>query len=376
MSIASKVLAGLVAAATAACAAGDRPVAAQSAQPIAVADAQSRRVVDKANAFLGTLNAAQKKAIQFDYSDAAQRARWSNFPSGIFQRAGVKWGDLSATQRAALMDLLGAVLSPEGVRMLKEQMDADDELKANPGLGGGPPGGGRPGGGRGGPPGDGRGPGGGLIFGSDLYYVAFLGAPSTTSPWMLQFGGHHLGLNATVVGPNVTLTPSLTGGQPTKYTKDGKPIYIVEKEVQQAAAMLASLTPEQRAKVVISPQSIDLVLGPGHDGQTLQPEGLPASAMTQAQKDQFVALIEARLGILNADDLAPTMADVRKNLNQTYFAWYGPTADAGSAYFRATGPTLVLEFSPQSMGGDPSNHLHNMYRNPTNDYGVAWAPLK
>ena len=86
-------------------------------------------------------------------------------------------------------------------------------------------------------------------------------------------------------------------------------------------------------------------------------------------------LIEARLGILNADDLTATMADIRKNLNQTYFAWYGPS-DAGSAYFRAAGPTLVLEFSPQNLGGDASNHLHNIYRNPTNDYGAAWVSLK
>ena len=28
------------------------------------------------------------------------------------------------------------------------------------------------------------------------------------------------------------------------------------------------------------------------------------------------------------------------------------------------------------MGGDPSNHLHNMYRDPTNDYGAAWGPTR
>ncbi len=343
----------------------------QSAAP---ADAQTRKVVDAANAFIASLDATQKQAAQFAFNDSAQRARWSNFPVSIVPRAGVSWGALNATQRAALMGLLGAVLSPEGVKMVREQMDADEELKNNQRAGpGGGQGAGSPpaGGGRGGRP-----PGGGLMFGSDLYYVAFLGPPSLTSPWMLQFGGHHLAINATVVGPNITIAPSLTGGQPVKFTKDGKPIYIVEKEVKQAAAMLSGLTPDQRNKAVISTRGIDLVLGPGHDGQTLQPEGLPASEMTQAQKDQFLALIEARLGIFNADDLAVIMADVRKNLNQTSFAWYGPTGDAGSAYFRATGPTIVLEFSPQSLGGDASNHLHNMYRHPGNDYGAAWTPLK
>lgn len=115
------------------------------------------------------------------------------------------------------------------------------------------------------------------------------------------------------------------------------------------------------------------MLGPGHDGQVLQPEGAPASAMTKAQKAQLLKLIEARLGILNPRDLEFAMAAVRRNLDQTWFAWFGPTNDAGSAYFRVSGPTLVLEFSPQGLGGDPANHLHNMYRDPTNEYGAAWT---
>ena len=103
-------------------------------------------------------------------------------------------------------------------------------------------------------------------------------------------------------------------------------------------AMLNSLTAEQRRKAVISDRRIDLVLGPGHDGQILQPEGLPGSEMTDAQKAQLLAVIEARLGILNAHSLAVAMADVRNNLNQTYFAWYGPTTELGGAYFRVTAP--------------------------------------
>ena len=33
--------------------------------------------------------------------------------------------------------------------------------------------------------------------------------------------------------------------------------------------------------------------------------------------------------------------------------------------------------APQDVrNGGVSNHLHNMYRDPTNDYGTAWASLK
>ena len=353
MPIKKSLVSAIIAAAALTTACGvQTPSAAQPARALAPADAQSRKVTDAANAFLGTLSDAQKKAVLYRWDDAAQRRNWSNLP--VVRRGGVAWGDLSASQRTALNDLLGAVLSPTGVAMVKQEMDADDTLG-----GGGGGGGGR---------------GGGAIFGSARYFVSFLGQPSTTSPWMLQFGGHHLGINATVAGPNITLAPSLTGGQPVKYVKDGKPIYIVEREVTAANALLASLTPAQKAKAVLGQRNIDLVLGPGHDGQKLQPEGLAGADMTEAQKVLLVKLIESRLNIINADDFEATMAPVRKSLNQTWFAWYGG-GDAASAYFRVTNPTMVLEFSPQGLGGDYSDHLHNMYRDPTNDYGAAWTPL-
>ncbi len=204
------------------------------------------------------------------------------------------------------------------------------------------------------PAGAGPGNGGGLTFGSDYYYVSFLGAPSVTSPWTLQFGGHHLAINATVVGSDVTLAPSLTGGQPVRFTANGEEIYIVEEEVAEATALLNSLTVEQQSQAVLGTQSIDLVLGPGKDGLTLEQEGLPASQMTGDQNGLFLNLIEARLGILNADDLAPKMAEIEANLQQTYFAWFGSTTDTGSAYWRVTGPTVLIEFSPQNMGGIPA----------------------
>lgn len=136
---------------------------------------------------------------------------------------------------------------------------------------------------------------------------------------MLQFGGHHLAINATLVGPNISLSPSLTGGQPQKFDFEGKPIYIVEKEAVQADAMLKSLTDDQRKKAILSTTLGDLVLGPGQDGKTLQPEGLPGSEITDEQKTKFLGLIEARLGMLNADDLAPKM--YRNPMNEYGAAW-------------------------------------------------------
>lgn len=54
-------------------------------------------------------------------------------------------------------------------------------------------------------------------------------------------------------------------------------------------------------------------------------------------------------------------------------AWSGPTANGSAAYYRIQGPTLVIEYAPQQMGGDPTMHIHTIYRDPTNDYGKKFT---
>ena len=67
------------------------------------------------------------------------------------------------------------------------------------------------------------------------------------------------------------------------------------------------------------------------------------------------------------------MAEIKAGLGDTWFAWSGrTTATPGhntTSYYRIQGPNLVIEYAPQQMGGDPSNHIHTIYRDPTNDYG-------
>ena len=318
-----------------------------------IAAAQTAKIVDAANAFLGTLSTDQKAAVIFAFKDAEQRTHWSNLPLGLFTRKGLRRGEMNEAQRTALTNLLATILSPKGAKLVREQMAADDLLKTH-----------------GGNRAD-------LIYGNEYYYVSFLGAPSATSAWMFQFGGHHLGINATVVGPNVTLAPTHTGAQPVKFTSlAGEQINIAEEEVSRVATLLGALTEAQIRKAVVSDRSIDMVLGPGQDGKTLQPEGLPASEMTIAQKSALLDVIKSRLEILNAEHVTPKIVAVQENLDKTYFAWYGPISGVGTSYFRVTGPTVLLEFAPQELFGSPDQHHHNMYRDPTNEYGAAWTSLK
>ncbi|MBA2525405.1 MAG: DUF3500 domain-containing protein [Pyrinomonadaceae bacterium] len=278
------------------------------------------KTVAAAKAFLATLDDAGRAKVSFPFN-SEQKTKWSNFPVGIYPRNGLRLGDLSAPQRDAEMKLLATVLSEPGLKKVKEIMEGDEVLKAtDTGPGGPPPGGppsgepqpapqgspqgappaspsgapqgGRQGESRGGPPRD-------IGFGRDNYYIAFLGAPSLTDPWMIQFGGHHLALNITIVGKANVMTPSLPAAQPAVYQFNGETVRPLGRENDKSFALVNSLDAAQQKQAILNYQVSDLVLGPGQDGKTIQPEGIKASALRAAQQEMLWDLAHEWVGILN-----------------------------------------------------------------------------
>ena len=316
------------------------------AYDVPAADRKTVAIVAAANLFLDSLDENQRQAATYRFTDNAQRANWSNFPEGMVPRGGVKLGALSELQRASLDRLLGELLSEDGVRNITWQLAAEDTLV----------------------PGDVFGV---MKYGSEHFYAAFLGEPSTTEPWMFQFGGHHLAINVTVFGPNVSFSPMLTGGQPLRLHIDGDNIFITRRETAAAQAFMDSLTDEQRGQAVRAERSIDLLLGPGKYGATVAPEGTRGSELTATQRTLLLDVIEARLGFMNDDDYAEKMKTVVAEIEDTYFGWWGPQGVSGAVYFRVTSPSLVLEYASQD-GEGTAGHAHSMYRERDNDYGSAW----
>jgi hypothetical protein len=275
---------------------------------------------------------------------------------------------MTPAQRTAAMNLVACALSKKGYEKVLQIMEGDEVLTRNdtgPGNNGNPP----PRGPGGPPPGGPR----GAMFGKDLYYISLLGTPSEKTPWMLQFGGHHLALNVTIAGDQGILTPTLTGAQPALYSENGKTVRPLGPESDKALALLRSLNDSQRKQAILSYQLADLVLGPGQDGKTIQPEGLKASAMNDQQRALLLDVISQWAGIINDSAAAARMAQLKADIHETWFAWSGPvTGTMGkniTAYYRIQGPHLVIEYAPQTLGGDPALHVHTMYRDPTNDYG-------
>jgi hypothetical protein len=317
----------------------------------AMAQTATARIVSAANTFLSTLDQKQRQSVLFAFDDAQQRARWSNLPVQMAPRAGLNMGELSASQRSAALALVSSALSRRGFEKVQQIMAADETLKHN----------------------EGNNP----IFGEDLYYISVLGKPSEKDPWMLQFGGHHLALNITIAGEHGVLTPTLTGAQPALYTANGKTVRPLGQESDKAFALLNALDESERKQAILSYRLADLVLGPGQDGKTIQPEGLKASAMNERQRAMLLDVISEWADIVHESAAAARMAELKADINETWFAWSGPTTVTPgkniTAYYRIQGPHLVIEYAPQRLGGDPAMHVHTMYRDPTNDYGRKYT---
>lgn len=330
------------------------PLAASSNQRGAASADATVKAVAAAKGFLGTLDDVTRAKASVSFT-SEYKTSWSNLPTGVkmqsgaTERNGVKLGDMTAAQQEAALTLVAATLSPAGYQKVINIVNADEalEVKSAPA----------------------RAAESRIRFGRAEYYVAILGAPSITEPWMIQFGGHHLAINLTVVRKQNVLTPSHTGAQPASYTLNGRMIRPLGAENDKAFALINALSAPQRKLAILDYQVTDMVLGPGQDGKVIQPEGIRASEFSANQKVMLLDLVSEWVGILNEDAAKAKMTEIKASLADTYFAWSGPTTNGSPAYFRIQGPTVMIEYAPQGRNAS-TDHIHTFYRDPTNDYGA------
>ena len=321
-------------------------------RPAAPGADATARAVTAAEAFLATLDPAKRAKANADLN-AKTRVVWSNLPTGIAmqvgatERNGLKLGDMTPAQEKAALALLAATLSREGLQKTMAIVDADQVLETRSAP---------------------RQPTDRIRFGRAEYYLAVLGRPSGADKWMVQFGGHHLAINVTFAAGQQTLTPSHTGAQPATYTLEGKTIRPLGDENDKAFALINALSAEQQKVAILGYDVRNLVLGPGTDGKTIAPEGARASAFTAAQRTMLVELIGEWVAILGDEAAAAKIKDVQSGLGETYFAWAGSTTNGKGAYFRIQGPAVFIEYAPQGRADANTDHIHTIYRDPTNDY--------
>jgi hypothetical protein len=314
-----------------------------------------RRVLAAADAFLAALSPAQRTKANIDLN-AKTRTVWSNLPTGIAmqvgatERNGLKLGDMSAAQEQAAMALLASALSREGYEKVTAIVEADELLEQQSAPT--------------------RQPAARIRFGRKEFYLAILGQPGAGSTWMLQFGGHHLAINVSYGGGAQVLTPTHTGAQPASYSIEGRNVRPLGDENDKAFALINALSPDQRRQAILGVDVRNLVLGPGEDGKMIAPEGVKASTFNAAQRAQLLDLIGEWVRIIGDEAAGAKMADAKTNLDATYFAWAGPTTNGSGAYFRIQGPTVFIEYAPQGNPTASIDHIHTIYRDPSNDYGA------
>ena len=325
------------------------PAAATATTTTATATAAAGDPLAATHAFLATLDDAQRQSVQGERS-TDNLAQWSNLPDQLFERAGLRMDTLSAEQQAAVLTILESVLSPQGYAQVTQITTADGVLATQGGAD--------------------------LDFGADHYWIRILGTPAAAGLWTIQYGGHHLAVNATVDGADVTLAPTFWGAQPASYESAGTSAEPLCGETTKAFALIDALDSAQQQEAILDSEVTEIVLGAGQDGKTLAQEGVSASTFTAEQKALLLDLVDEWITPLDPDDAAAKLAAAEQNLDRTTFAWYGSTEIGNPVYYRVQGPTFTIEFAHQQGQGANAGgitHIHAIYREPGNDYGAQLA---
>ena len=307
-------------------------------------------VAAAAQVFLEGLSEEQRAEAMYAFDDP-KRSNWSNLPAEMSRRNGVRIGDLDAAQQAALHNFLTTALSPKGYDMAMGTVGAEDALRealwARI-----------------------------LRWSSDNYFLAFFGEPALGSAWGWQFGGHHLGVNVSVVEGRSYLSPTFVGIDPAVYERDGVTVMPLAAEEAAGRALMQGLdgAAQQAATLDISPVAAGEVLtGAGKDGVIPALAGSKAGDWTAEQRQRLLDTIALWVGMLPEESAQLRMAEIAADLEETYFAWNGAVDGSGPMYYRIQGPTLIIEFSRESDLTTEGGHYHSVYRNPLNEYGAGAA---
>jgi hypothetical protein len=216
-------------------------------------------------------------------------------------------------------------------------------------------------------------------YGEWLYAITVMGEPSATKPWGWQLDGHHLVINYFILGDQVVMTPAFMGSEPIK-VDSGKfaGTSVLESEEKKGAALMASLSDEQKRKAVIesSKTGNNALAQAFQDNLVLDYAGIPGAELSGAQKKLLLEVINVYVGNMDDGHARVTMDEVRNHLDETYFAWIGDTKPESVFYYRVQSPVVLIEFDHQNPVALPGPrvpgrlHVHSLIRTPNgNDYG-------
>jgi hypothetical protein len=299
--------------------------------------------------FLAALEEGQAARTRFPVESDVWR-RWSNIHPFVM-RHGVSLEELAPAQRERALAVLAETLSERGYRTARDVMRLNHTIGEITGRW--------------------------QEYGELLYWLSVMGTPSETEPWGWQIDGHHLIVNAFVLGDQLVTTPTFMGSEPV-WARAGAyaGTRVFEAEERDGLALMRSLSTEQRRAATIGDRLPGDVFGTGfRDNVVLPAAGVRYDALSADQRDSLLQLLELYVGRTRPDHAAVKMAEVRAHLPETRFAWIGGCEEDSIFYYRVQSPVVLIEFDHQSGVAlnvdDPfRDHVHTVVRTPNgNDYG-------
>lgn len=322
--------------------------------PIKATNVTTAPIVEAATQFLNVLESEQVNRTTFDIKDQEWR-KWCNVDNGIYDRQGVSLKEMDKSQKKSAFDLIQVSLSAKGLQLSKDIMKTDQTLKElNNGSN---------------------------DYDEELYFFTIMGDPSLTEPWGWQLDGHHLVINYFVLGDQVVMSPVFMGGEPIITTTGKyKGNTLFQDEQNLGLAFMQSLSDEQQTVATISKTKTENnnVAEANKDNLNLIYEGIPASNLTDRQKDDLLNLIYQYISNMREGHQQVKMEEVTLYIDNTWFSWVGETTKDAVFYYRIHSPVVLIEFDHQRVVGVPNaddgkpskNHIHTVVRTPNgNDYG-------
>lgn len=303
--------------------------------------------------FLKSLTKEQSAKTLFEIENNEWQ-KWSNVDNGLYKRQGISIKEMSKEQRGLAFQLMQEALSAKGLQLSKDIMKTDQTLRElnNDNA----------------------------IYDEELYFFSIMGKPSMTEPWGWQIDGHHLVINYFILGDQVVMTPVFMGGEPIITTTGKyKGNTIFQDEQNMGLKFMQSLSAEQQRTATLSAdKGRNNIQAEGFsDNKTVDYQGLVTTKMTKEQKEQLLDLANQYISNMKEGHARVKMVDIKKHLDNTWFAWIGRTDKDAVFYYRIHSPVVLIEFDHQAAigirgGGREAtrNHIHTIVRTPNgNDYG-------
>jgi hypothetical protein len=273
--------------------------------------------------------------------DDRDRTDWHYTPRS---RNGVALKELDARGRDAVHALLKEALSASGYRKVVNIVELELVLREMETFG--------------------------LMRDPERYHLTVYGTPSATAAWGWRFEGHHLSLNFSLAGDKIAVdAPSFLGANPANVPRGPKAgTRVLDAEENEARALLASLTEAQRREAVFEARTYgDIVTSNAAKVDPLQPVGISAASMTDAQRAQLVKLVGVYTGTFEPGLAQARTARVEDGgIEKVRFGWAGAIERGKPHYYRVQGPLFLIEYDASQDGG---NHIHTVWRDFTGDFG-------